>query len=383
VTSWLKTLLAGVAAGLLMTGLVACGGDDESSTSDGTSAGNVETADSDAENGEAAGKAAGDPVALPKIKAGILNLGRVSESGGRAEDTLTAALDEIGWEHVRCDSQGNPAEMARCGDTLLGQNVDVMYLIAIPPTAIQSQLKAAKAKNVPVLSFAGAITPSPLVTAAYDSVEEETGPLLAEHMIEQLKDVEGEKQIAIHSSVVAFAANREASFRKTIETESDIKVVDTKEVDPADSIGSTQRNVAAQLDQYPDLDAIVTTWDDAIVGAARAVQQKKPNAQFPDRPLLLSFDAVKGTIPWMKRGVVDAVSDVDFATPAWVAVDQAAEFFARQTEISEDPQYDGIEQIMEPQIITKDNLPPEGEYVPPPFDAQAYFGAKWQTEFTK
>ena len=47
------------------------------------------------------------------------------------------------------------------------------------------------------------------------------------------------------------------------------------------------------------------------------------------------------------------------------------------------PEYPGVGQLFHNKMITKENLPPEGEYVPPPVDVPAYFEAKWEAEFGK
>lgn len=390
VKTLLKTAMVALAAMLLAFGVVACGGGSSSSSSSSNSeettsggGGEEETgqASEDEKLGVAAGKESGAPVAKPDIKAGILNLGRVSESGARAEDVMIEALEKIGWSHESCDSGGDPAKMASCGETLLNEGVEALYLIAIPPETIQPTLKRAKSEGVPVIDYAGVNPPSPYIAGSYDGLEPETGGIAGEYLIEQLKEVEGTKEVAIFSSFIPFAAERQKSFEAAIAAEPDIKIVSEKEVDPTNSVGSTEKNTAAVLNQYPNLSAIVTFWDDAIVGSARAVSQKDPGAEFPERPFLLSFDAVKTTQPWIARGLVNAVVDVDYATPAWAAVDQTASYLARKTPISKtDPEYKGIT-LMEPTIVTKENLPPEGTYVPPPFDPSAFFGAKWETEF--
>lgn len=377
--------------------LTACGGGSSSSSSGGnasTTGGSDESAEGSASpvaaDGSAEAKlgeedAATPKVALPQKKAGILNISRATESGARAETVATEALDAIGWSHVSCNAAGNPSKMSSCGETLLNEGVEVLYLVAIPPEAIQPTLKRAASEGIPVLSFAGGNPSSPLLAAQYDGNEPLQGKLLGEYLVERLKEEGNEEEFEVleFTSFTTFASARQKTFEQAIKADPNIKVVSEKEVNPENSVAGTEEATSALLNQYPHLGAIVAFWDDALAGAASAVSQKYPGAEYPDRPLLIGFDAIKTNQPWIARGIINAVIDVDSNAPAWAMVDQTAGYFARKTPIDEhNPEYPGIT-LVEPQLITKENLPPEGTYVPPPFEPEAFFGAKWKAEYGK
>ena len=65
-----------------------------------------------------------------------------------------------------------------------------------------------------------------------------------------------------------------------------------------------------------------------------------------------------------------------------MAVDQAAEFFSRGKAFDKNPapDYGGFE-IYDYVLVTKDNLPPEGQYRTPKNDFVTFFKTKWQDEF--
>ena len=85
----------------------------------------------------------------------------------------------------------------------------------------------------------------------------------------------------------------------------------------------------------------------------------------------------------MRQGAIDEVLDVNYDASSWMAIDSLAEFFARNapfpTESS--PDYPGVGELFDYQLIIKDNLPPEGQYVKTDVDVPAYFTAKWNAEF--
>ena len=86
----------------------------------------------------------------------------------------------------------------------------------------------------------------------------------------------------------------------------------------------------------------------------------------------------------MRAGAIDAVSDVPYDASGWVAVDQIAEFEARETPMSPEPQpdYPGIGTVYDYVVVDSSNLPPEGEYRVPENDYQTFFKTKWSNEFT-
>jgi hypothetical protein len=98
---------------------------------------------------------------------------------------------------------------------------------------------------------------------------------------------------------------------------------------------------------------------------------------------MTTFHADLGTIELMRQGQVDEVVDVNYDASSWIALDNLYEYFARDAPFMTEPspEYPGVGELFDIQLVTKDDLPPEGEYVETEVDVPAYFTAKWTAEF--
>ncbi len=382
-------------------GLAACGSDDDSSNSSSPSttteskdASTTTAADPDFDavaEGEKAADKAGGSVELPKKKIGFLNIIHAIESAARAEAAFKTAGEELGWEVISCDGQGDPTKIAACADTLLNQGAEAIATNGVEAAQIKPALEKAKSDGIPFVECTSDVSPSKLFAGEYGPDEAAAGKLAADFLIKQILASDRDKTIAVHSFPTGFASKRTQALLDALKEHPEIKVVDTVDTDLADPAGSTQKAVDAELTRFPKLGAIWVAFDIAIPGAAQSVQQKYPGAGPGERPILTGFNANTASLQWMKRGVIDALSDTAFENTCWVAVDQFAEYYARDTKVAQAPDGGtfapdyGFDYV-KPQLVTKDNIPgkPASDAVDPmpqPYDAPAFFKAKWAKEF--
>jgi ABC-type sugar transport system substrate-binding protein len=373
----------------LMLGLAlaaaGCGDDDDDGGNGGeptgVQAGTGTRADAAREAGMREAEAAGGKTEMPAKKVGVLQIAGALESAQRAEAGLEQAAKTLGWTVTVCDAQGDPTKMARCGDTLLDRNVDAMFTLGVEPSIIKAQLQKAQNQNVPVFNFGGAVTPDPGFTGSYEPDEALGGRVLADYLVEALGEVEGAKPIAVHDYPAIWATNRSDELKKTIKG-TDIEIAATHTTDAANLVEDTRRAVNAEITQNQDLKAFWFDFDSAGQAAAQEIGSQFANKEFPDRPLVATFHADLGTIDLMRQGLIDVVSDWPYDATAWVAVDQAAEFFARDTKPDKNPRpaYGGFD-VMDYVIVTADDLPAEGKYREPKNDFVTFFKTKWEEEF--
>lgn len=373
----------------------ACGSDSQGPSNDSSAISAAASAGRKAgsprtERAVAAGKAAADKAGgttqLPVKTVGILQLNAQAEVAARIEQGAKDAAKAIGWKSISCDSQGDPAKMASCGASLLNQNVDVVMSIAIEPAAIEAQLQQAKAKHVPWLTIGGGVTPDDKFAAQYAPRETEMATLIDHYLIDQLAQRPSkQKTIAIStfSQVWAGKARSDALHRDLAGT--GIKIVDEHQSDLANQIEDAQRSVTSQLTAYPNVDGLLGTADYPLPVMGRVVAAKFPGKSFPDRPLVVGYLDDLVNLDAIRKGQADALATMRLDTPTWVAVDQAAEYFARKTPFNPDAYLDGVGAygltLNDATLITKDKLPPAGQYVQPKEDFESLFRAKWEREF--
>jgi ABC-type sugar transport system substrate-binding protein len=376
---------------MLALGAAACGSDDNNDNSSGGSgkvtgvqAGTGSRQSQAADAGKKAAAAAGGKVDLPAKKAGILQILGGIESAQRAQNTITNAIKAVGWTTTVCDAQGDPTKMAACGDSLLDRNVDVMFVIGVEPSLIKAQLKKAKNKNVPVVEFSGEVTPDPLWAGTYYPDEEEAGRVLSQSFIKKLgTSGSSTSDIAVADYPAIWAKARTDQLRSDVKNSGGkVKITANSVTDATNLVQGTQKTVTDQLTQNPDLKGYWFAFDSAGQAGGPAIEAKTGGKEFPKAPWVVTFHADLGTQDLMRKGAIDEVLDVPYDAAGYVAVDQAAEFFARKTAFDKNPRpdYSGF-QVYDYALVTKDNLPPKGQYRTPKNDFVTFFKTKWSDEF--
>jgi ABC-type sugar transport system substrate-binding protein len=367
----------------------ACGDDDDDSagttdTSGQTTGGDERTTVAKDAGVEAAG-AAGEKVEVPKITVGFVNIVGAVESAQRAEREFKRATDVLGWTVNVCDAQGDPTKMARCADSLLDQNVDVLTVLGIEPSLIKAQLQKAKQQNVPVVEFSGQVAADPLFAGTYYPDEPEAGQVLTDYLMQKLDELpEDSVPIAVHDYPAEWSSARTYTLRAAVADQDKVEIAVEATTDATNLVEGTRKTVTDQLTANPNLKAFWFGFDSAGQAGGQAVQAKYAGKTFPDKPMVVTFHADLSTTDLMRAGAIDAVSDVPYDAAGWVAVDQIAEFVARQTPMADEPQpeYPGIGTVYDYVVVDSSNLPAEGEYRTPENDFVTFFTTKWQNEFT-
>lgn len=367
-----------------------CGSDDEGGSGSGASnpkgegirAGTGDRTDKAKAAGEAAAKEAG-PAKLPaNKKIGIINILGGIESADRLEATLKEGLSGQKWTAIPCDGQGDPAKMLSCGNSLLDRNVDAIITIAVDSALIKPVITKANAAKVPIVQVAGQSGDG--YDGSWYPNEGEKGGVLADELIKRLNGAPGDKaELAIHDYPAPWAKVRTDVLKEKVKKNPKIDIVADTQTDATQLLDFTKKTVADQLTANPNIKGFWFSFDATGQAGGPVIAQKYPGKKFPERPLIATFHADLGTQALMRKDQIDLVVDSNYDAATWMGVDALYQYFARDTEIPDEPQpeWPGVGQLFFFKIITKENLPPEGEYVETPVDVPAYFQAKWAAEF--
>jgi len=351
----------------------AAGGGDEpcAGTTDNSTA-----TDGSADDVVAAGEgAAGPECELPQLTVGYLQWVYADEAGKRIEDAARKAVEWAGWGFESCDAAGDPAQMPVCGNQLLDMGVDLIMTDGIPEEFVTDVLERAAAEGVPVISGGGEVEPRNFYIASFASDDTDLGVQLATWLSEQLPDG---GEIIVQTFPAAWSVNRVTGLESVI-GDAGIEVVNTWEADPTNMVDGTSADVTTKLQQFADVDAVWINFSVASIGAAQAIGALPEE----DQPLLVTFYANPATVADINAGRVDAAVDESLEWQSWAGVDALMQLVARGQEPSQEraPTYNGVNFSVR-QIIDAENAPADGEPVLSPVDYEAFFTAKWCTEFT-
>jgi ABC-type sugar transport system substrate-binding protein len=333
------------------------------------------------EAGVRAGRAAGPRVTPLKLRVGYLDIIGGIESADRAHNSLRVAFQRLGSTWLYCDGQGTPTKWVTCGNSLLAQNIDVLAVTGIDPSSIPSVVKAAKAKNVPIVDFGGTVGPG--YAAQFAPNEGKNGEILAAYLKAKLASQEGTSNIVAIDYPAPWAQERTAKLKALVAANPNLKITVSATTDPTNLIAGTQKIVSDALTADPNVKAIWVSFDTAGQAAGQVVASRFPGKTFPERPLVVTFHADPSTQVLMRRGAIDAVVDNNYDATAWQLADAVAQFFARKKPFPKygvSFRYPGIGDPLAYEIVTRGNLPPPRRYVAPKVDVVTYFTTKWRTE---
>jgi ABC-type sugar transport system substrate-binding protein len=271
-----------------------------------------------------------------------------------------------------CNGAGNPQKWVTCGNTLLSEGAKAIFLTGIDPSSIASVVKKAKSSKVPIIDFGGLVGPG--FDAAFYPNEAEGAKILAQALIKNV----GSGDIALADYPATWAKVRTEQLKALVKGTS-VKIAASSVTDPTNLVQGTQKTVTDQLTAHPNLKAFWFTFDTAGQAGAQVIAAKSAGS----KPALYTFHADPSTQVLIRKGGITEASDWNYDITAWEAVDALAEHLARGKAFppyTDKATYKGIGDPISYQLVTKDNLPPSGQYVAPKVDGVSYFLAKWKAE---
>lgn len=330
---------------------------------------------------KASAQAAGASVALATKKIGYISYGQSIDISARVTNAVTNAAKDLGWSLQVCDGQATPAGQLTCATNFVNTGVDAMLTNGMPQSSIAPALVQAKAKNIPVINIGGNIGQQDLFSGSFYPSESDLGETMGKWLVDKLGSAGG--PIAVQTFQADFAVQRLQGLDKAING-TQVTIKDKFDADATNLVAGSQQAVSASFNGNSNLKAYYLTFSGSELGAAQAMGVLRPGKQYPDRPLITTFYANLPTIDRIRSGQVDAATENSSEFVAFVALDQLAEMWTRNAQITSDPRpnYGTGLDFWRPFVVDKDHLPAAGKLAEPPVDFEGFFTTKWSTEFT-
>lgn len=339
-----------------------------------------------ADRAEKAGKQAaadaGPPVKLPPVNVALLTMNAKDESSNRLTTQLmTVSKAPLGWVPQPCDGAGSPKTLETCAVGIIDQGpLDFIISNGVDPKLMPRTLEKAAFKNIPVINIGASVPPSPLLAADFAPDDRAQARKLDGYMIRKLKRVPpASRRIAVLKSTGPGGRIRFEQLQEDIKG-TGIKIVAEKETDPV-TPDTAQETVKGILEKNEKLKAVWLADGGSVEPAGKAVDKAFKDLEFPDRPLVLGFNADPKAAGAIRDDKADAVADVAYDATLFTALDRIAETIGRGEQLNPTPAKDYPLDFLDIALVTKDNAPAKKKFREPKEDFVTFFLAKWKKEF--
>ena len=272
----------------------------------------------------------GDPAAAPQAKVklpkktiGIMGPVDAAEIIKLSTDATDQAAKALGWKTIRVDPGGDPAKMAAGMTSLVNAKVDAIVLTTMEPAWVQSGLRAAKTRGIPVIDVHTLTQSSPLFAGEYFLDPPTEFSLLLARM---KQDLPRGSQIGAINLPQFLNAKIAGDLIKTAAKQAGWKIVASHDADLQNLVPDTQRAVGDMIRANPGIDAIFGCCDFVPPGAVPAIRASGKNIR------VYALHGIPSVIPQVKSGLA-VVEIADYQLGAIVAIDVLAQHFATGAKI--------------------------------------------------
>jgi ABC-type sugar transport system substrate-binding protein len=339
-----------------------------------------------ADRAEAAGKQAaldaGGKTKVPPANIMLLMMNGKSDSSKRLKTQLQqVGKKKLGWTLNPCDGKGDAKKLETCAiGAIDASQVDFVFSAGVEPKDMSRIIKKADFKDVPVINIRASVHPTPLIDRSYVPSDHEAAKILDRYMIKKLNQVPpAARKIVVLTSSTGGGSARVHQLQEDIKG-TGIRVVDYTQAD-LKKFRTDKSRVKDLLNQHDDIKAVWLANEDAVEPAGKAVNKAFKDKEFPDRPLVLGFNADPKAAEALRDNEADAVVDAAYDSTLFIAMDQAAELLGRKRPMAKGLRPKYPLNFYDLALVTKDNAPAEKEYREPKEDFVTFFFKKWQKEF--
>lgn len=284
------------------------------------------------------------------------------------------AANVLGWNLTVVDGKGDPASWTAGLKQAVAANADGIYALSIDCASAKAGYEAAKQADIPVVVSTSIDCPdAPMFTAVVQGAKSPTwidyyerqGKLRADYAA-LLTD--GEAKVIMQRLPEVEVTNAlDKTFEARLAECEGCEILATQDLTAADLAAPTAgQELLTLFQQYPDANILLTDNDSYVQGVAQALRQaNRKDIQ------VIAGEGYPTTFELIREGYIAAAFTMPLNWTGWAAMDYLNRIFA-----GEDPK-----QIppagFDTTIVTKENVPPEGEGLESTIDYRAAYERSW------
>lgn len=318
-------------------------------------------------------------------KIGLILLSAQSAANHRIAETTKKLGALFGYEVIICDPDFDPQKVVQCATSIVAQQPDAVLSDAHEPAALGSALKDAHDMGIPWFAMVVNVSESPALVQ-YGITGREVGAVYDDWLLKEIAERRGDgkhKVLALGAPVLGAALlAQQEQLVDDIKAQPAAELTVLHDIDLPNVVQDTLNITKQTLGQHPDLGGTWTVCDFCVPLISQVFDSEGLTGNA--RPVVGGNYITPQTAELIRKGKVDGVVDISFESSIYVVFDQLLQKWARDRDINKSPDVFSSAyslKFMEPYMVTKDNIGPDGSI--PIFGAnyEDYFTAKWQAEF--
>ena len=252
-----------------------------------------------------------EEIQMDRIVVGFSQLGAESDwRSANTESMKSTFTKEAGYDLIFEDGQQKQANQIRAIRTFIQQEVDYIVLAPVTETGWDTVLREAKDAGIPVILIDRKVSVdddslyASWVGSDFVREGQDAGYWLEDYMKKQGREDDEINIVVLKGTKGASATiGRTRGFNEVAKVQRNWNIL--QQVDGEFTTAKGKEEMARLLDQYEDIDVVVSQNDDMTFGALEAIREAGKTAGVNGDITVISFDAVDAGVELVRNGEIN------------------------------------------------------------------------------
>ena len=252
-----------------------------------------------------------EEIQMDRIVVGFSQLGAESDwRSANTESMKSTFTKEAGYDLIFEDGQQKQANQIRAIRTFIQQEVDYIVLAPVTETGWDTVLREAKDAGIQVILIDRKVSVdddslyASWVGSDFVREGQDAGYWLEDYMKKQGREDDEVNIVVLKGTKGASATiGRTRGFNEVAKVQRNWNIL--QQVDGEFTTAKGKEEMARLLDQYEDIDVVVSQNDDMTFGALEAIREAGKTAGVNGDITLISFDAVDAGVELVRNGEIN------------------------------------------------------------------------------